>query len=74
MPGDQNKVADYSTDIWEYGFLKIIADLCPEEWEKPLGDEWKGILKMPICSWSEASYLLQGGIRRRDEFRCQFNT
>ena len=61
-------------EVWEYGFSKAVADLCPEGWKKPLGDEWEDILKIIICSWSETSYLQRGEIRSREEFRCQFNT
>ena len=72
VPGKKYPQPDI--EVWEYGFSKAVADLCPEGWKKPLGDEWEDILKIIICSWSETSYLQRGEIRSREEFRCQFNT
>ena len=59
-------------EVWEFGFSKAIWDLCPEGWKKPLGDDWEDILKIILSEWSPQSYLCQEGIKKREEFRCQW--
>ena len=70
----KKKVELSNIEVWEYGFSKSILDLCPEGWKKPLGDEWEDVLRIIICSWSDASYLQKEKLKDKDGFRCQFNT
>lgn len=69
----KKKISLTDIEVWEYGFSKAIMDLCPEGWKQPLGDDWEDILRIIICDWSERSWLKEGGIRDKNDFRCQFN-
>ena len=69
----KKKISLTDIEVWEYGCSKAIMDLCPEGWKQPLGDDWEDILRIIICDWSERSWLKEGGIRDKNDFRCQFN-
>lgn len=73
VESNKKKVTLTNIEVWEYGFSKAVANLCPEGWKKPLGDEWEEILKIIISDWSETSYLRREEIKSKEEFRCQFN-
>ncbi len=68
----KKKIAVKGARVYEYGFSKVLCDLCPEEWKKPLGDDWEEILKILIHDWSEYSYLQEKGIKEKTEFNYKF--
>ena len=74
IESNKKKVELSNIEVWEYGFSKAVFNLCPEGWKKPLGDEWEDVLRIIICSWSDASYLQKEKLKDKDGFRCQFNT
>lgn len=73
VTSNKKKITLTEIEVWEFGFSKAIRDLCPEGWKKPLGDEWEDILKIILSEWSPQSYFCRGEIKKREEFRCQFN-
>lgn len=73
VTSNKKKVTLTEIEVWEFGFSKAVWDLCPEGWKKPLGDEWEDILKIILSEWSPQSYFCRGGLKKREEFRCQFN-
>lgn len=73
ITSNKKKVTLTEIEVWEFGFSKAVWDLCPEGWKKPLGNEWEDILRIIISEWSPQSYLCQEGIKKREDFRCQFS-
>ena len=71
---NKKKVALTDIEVWEYGFSKAITFLCPKGWKEPLGKDWEDILKILICDWSHNSYLKMEEMKRKEDFRYQFNT
>ena len=55
----KKKLSLTEVEVREYGFSKTIWALCPENWKKPLGDEWEDVLSIIIKKWSPESYLVK---------------
>lgn len=70
----KKKVVLTDIEVWEYGFSKAVTCLCPKGWKEALGKDWEDVLKILICDWSHNSYLKMGEIRKKEEFRYQFNS
>lgn len=69
----KKKVDLTDIEIWEYGFSKAVSTLCPEGWKDPLGEDWEDVLNILICDWSQNSYLKTEELRKKEDFRYQFN-
>lgn len=62
-----------SAEVWEYGFSKALWLLCPDDWKKPLGDDWEDVLSIITVKWSPESYILrERKIKREEDFHYQF--
>lgn len=62
-----------SAEVWEYGFSKVLWLLCPEDWKKPLGDDWEDVLAIITLKWSPESYISrERKIKREEDFHYQF--
>lgn len=60
-------------EVREYGFSRAIWDLCPEEWKKPLGDEWEDVLTILIAESSPETYLTkERELKSKDDFHHSF--
>lgn len=69
----RKKLVLTSAEVWEYGFSNAIWTLCPEDWKKPLGNDWEDVLSIIILKWSPHSYLAKRKqIRTEEEFHYQF--
>ena len=73
IKSDMRKVSVSSIEVKEYGFSKAVWDLCPEDWKKPLGDDWEDVLRILIKKDSPNTFLgKEYVIKDEDEFRYQF--
>ncbi|MGL4696911.1 hypothetical protein [Enterococcus larvae] len=69
----KKKFAITEVEVKEYGFSKAVWELCPQNWKKPLDDDWKDILAIIIMKWSPNSYISKELlIRKEEEFHYQF--
>lgn len=69
----KKKLSLTNVEVKEYGFSRALWLLCPQEWKKPLGDNWEDILALIIVKWSPNSYLTkERAIRKEEDFHCQF--
>ena len=60
-------------DTWEYGFSKAVWELCPDDWKKPLGDDWKDVLAIILLKQSPTSYIQKTRmIKKESDFHYQF--
>lgn len=60
-------------EVKEYGYSKAVWSLCPEDWKRPLGEDWEDVLSIIIVEQSPYSYLKrEHRIREKEEFRYQF--
>ncbi|MCD7885441.1 MAG: hypothetical protein LUI87_17330 [Lachnospiraceae bacterium] len=60
-------------EVKEYGYSKAVWSLCPEDWKRPLGEDWEDVLSIIIVEQSPYSYLKrERRIRKKEEFRYQF--
>lgn len=59
VESNKRKVSLSDIEVYEYGFSKAVWDLCPEDWKKPLGNDWENVLKIILKTWSPESYLLR---------------
>ena len=53
----KKKVSITNTEVWEYGFSKVVWELCPDDWKKPLGDDWEDVLAIILLKKSPTSYI-----------------
>lgn len=44
-------------EVREYGYSKVLWELCPQGWKDAVGDEWEDVLKTLILKWSPQTYL-----------------
>lgn len=73
VESNRKKLSLTNINVREFGFSKAIQLVCPDEWKKPLGEEWEDVLSIIIVQWSPASYLLEERqIRSEEEFHRQF--
>ena len=69
----KKKISMISAEVWEYGFSKVLWLLCPEDWKKPLGDDWEDVLAIITLKWSPESYISrERKIKREEDFHYQF--
>ena len=69
----KKKLSLTDIEVWEYGYSKAVRDLCPDSWKKPLGEDWKDVLRLIILKWSPTSYLgREAGEKTERDFRYQF--
>lgn len=69
----KKKLSTTSAEVWEYGFSKVLWILCPDDWKKPLGDDWEDVLAIITLKWSPESYISrERKIRREEDFHYQF--
>lgn len=70
----KRKISLGGIEVKEYGFSKVIWQLCPEEWKKPLGDDWEDVLSVILWKWSPETYLSkERTIKAEQDFHYQFN-
>lgn len=73
IPSNKKKVSLSDAEVWEYGFSKTLWELCPDEWKKPLGDDWEDVLSIIILKCSPTSYIQRNrSIKKESDFRYQF--
>ena len=73
IKSNKKKVSLTDAEVWEYGFSKAVWELCPDDWKKPLGDDWEDILALILLKQSPTSYIQKGRtIKKESDFRCQF--
>lgn len=46
MQSKKKKLSLIEVEVWEYGFSKALWLLCPENWKKPLGNDWEEVLSI----------------------------
>ena len=46
IQSNKRKVSLTDAEVWEYGFSKAVWELCPDDWKKPLGDDWQDVLSI----------------------------
>ena len=69
----KKKLTLTSAEVWEYGFSKTVWMLCPQDWKKPLGNDWEDVLSIIILKWSPHSYLARRRkIKKEEAFHYQF--
>lgn len=75
VQSNKKKVLLTDIEVWEYGFSKAVWELCPDDWKKPLGNDWEDVLKIIISKWSPRTYLGRGQeMKNEQDFRYQFPT
>ena len=69
----KRKVALTDAEVWEYGFSKAVWELCPDDWKKPLGDDWQDVLSIILLKQSPTSYIQKTRrMKKEADFRYQF--
>lgn len=70
---NKKKVTLSDIDVWEYGYSKVLWELCPQGWKDAVGEEWEDVLKTLILKWSPQSYLGMDYVERDPgSFHCSF--
>ena len=70
----KKKISVANVEVWEYGFSKAMLDLCPPDWKKPLGNDWKDVLTIMIKKWSPTTYLGKDKqIKTEEDYPYQFS-
>ena len=57
IQSNKRKVSLTDAEVWEYGFSKAVWELCPDDWKKPLGDDWQDVLSIILLKQSPTSYI-----------------
>lgn len=57
IQSNKKKVSLTDAEVWEYGFSKAVWELCPDDWKKPLGDDWEDVLSIILFKQSPTSYI-----------------
>ncbi len=52
IQSNKRKISLTDAEVWEYGFSKAVWELCPDEWKKPLGDDWQDVLSIILLKQS----------------------
>lgn len=74
IKSEKRKISLGGIEVKEYGFSKVIWQLCPEGWKKPLGDDWEDVLSVILQKWSPETYLSkERTIKAGQDFRYQFS-
>ena len=55
IQSNKRKVDLTDAEVWEYGFSKAVWELCPDDWKKPLGDDWQDVLSIILLKQSPTS-------------------
>lgn len=73
IQSNKKKVSLTDAEVWEYGFSKAILELCPDDWKKPLGNDWEDIISIILLKQSPTSYIQRNRtIKAESDFRYQF--
>lgn len=73
IESQKRKVSLTDAEVWEYGFSKAVWELCPDDWKKPLGDDWEDVLSIILLKQSPTSYIQRNRmIKKESDFRYQF--
>ena len=73
VKSNKKKVSLTDAQVWEYGFSKAVWELCPDDWKKPLGDDWEDVLSIILFKQSPTSYIQRNRtIKKESDFRYQF--
>lgn len=73
IQSNKKKVTLTDAEVWEYGFSKAVWELCPDDWKKPLGDDWEEVLSIILFKQSPTTYIQRNRtIRKESDFRYQF--
>lgn len=73
VQSNKKKVLLTDIEVWEYGFSKAVWELCPDDWKKPLGNDWEDVLKIIISKWSPQTYLCrEQEMKNEQDLHCQF--
>lgn len=73
IQSNKRKISLTDAEVWEYGFSKAVWELCPDDWKKPLGDDWKDVLAIILLKQSPTSYIQKTRmIKKESDFHYQF--
>ena len=73
IQSNKRKVDLTDAEVWEYGFSKAVWELCPDDWKKPLGDDWQDVLSIILLKQSPTSYIQKTRVMKKEsDFRYQF--
>ena len=66
----RKKVTLSNVEVREYGFTKVVQELCPEAWKKAVGANWEDTLNVILLKHSPESYLKdRSDIKKEEDFR-----
>jgi len=57
VPGKRILIDVSEIQVYEYGYSLVMIELCPEEWKRNMGSNWKNILMAAIVDASPESYV-----------------
>ena len=66
IQSNKRKISLTDAEVWEYGFSKAVWELCPDDWKKPLGDDWKDVLAIILLKQSPTSYIQKTRMIKRN--------
>ena len=46
IQSNKKKISLTDAEVWEYGFSKAVWELCPDDWKRPLGDDWEDVVSI----------------------------
>lgn len=73
IQSNKKKISLTDAEVWEYGFSKAVWELCPDDWKRPLGDDWEDVLSIILLKQSPTSYIQRNRtIKKESDFRYQF--
>ena len=73
VQSNKRKVSLTDAEVWEYGFSKAVWELCPDDWKRPLGDDWEDVLSIILLKQSPTSYVQKTRVMKKEsDFRYQF--
>jgi len=73
VQSNKRKISLTDAEVWEYGFSKAVWELCPDDWKRPLGDDWEDVLSIILLKQSPTSYVQKTRVMKKEsDFRYQF--
>ena len=66
IQSNKRKVSLTDAEVWEYGFSKAVWELCPDDWKKPLGDDWQDVLSIILLKQSKTSYIQKTRVMKKN--------
>ena len=70
---EKKLVSPSSCVVREYGFSKVIQMICPDDWKKAVGKDWKDVLTIILTKNSVNSYLSYNcRIPNEDDYRMSY--